>query len=56
MVNVPIIASGGAGSISDIQLALETVDAALLASLLHFNRLSIPLIKSELTDLKIRIN
>lgn len=34
-VDVPIIASGGAGSVEDIYQVLQYADAALLASLLH---------------------
>jgi cyclase len=48
-INIPVIASGGAGSIDHIIEALNVTDAALLASLLHFNILTIPEIKSKLT-------
>jgi len=46
-VPVPVIASGGAGSLDQIVTVLsETgVDAALVASLLHFGKTSIPEIK-----------
>ena len=47
-VRIPVIASGGAGSIDHIKDALLVADAALLASLLHFNKLSIPEIKDYL--------
>ncbi len=48
MVSIPVIASGGAGSLSDISDALSICDAALLASLLHFQTLSIKDIKSNM--------
>ncbi len=47
-VRIPVIASGGAGAIDHIKEALLVADAALLASLLHFNKLSIPEIKHYL--------
>jgi imidazole glycerol-phosphate synthase subunit HisF len=45
-VDIPVIASGGAGTIEHIIEALQVCDAALLASLLHFRELSIAQIKS----------
>ncbi len=47
-VNVPVIASGGAGTLEHITEALKVCDAALLASLLHFRELSIAQIKDYL--------
>ncbi|MBQ0101357.1 MAG: imidazole glycerol phosphate synthase subunit HisF [Firmicutes bacterium] len=50
-VNVPIIASGGAGSISDfIELfkALPKVDAGLAASVFHFGEVKISELKDEM--------
>ena len=49
-VSVPVIASGGAGSLAQIAEVLKNtrVDAALVASLLHFGKTSIPEIKSYL--------
>ena len=50
-VNVPVIASGGAGCIKDfIDLfqTLPTVDAGLAASIFHFGEVSIPELKQEL--------
>ncbi len=49
-VNVPIIASGGAGCVQDFAdvLTLGKADAALAASLFHDNQLSIPDLKSYL--------
>ncbi len=48
VVSVPVIASGGAGTIEHIAQALHVCDAALLASLLHFRELTIPEIKQAL--------
>ena len=49
-VNVPVIASGGAGSIEDIIEVFEktSCNAALLASILHYKNVSIKEIKTEL--------
>ncbi len=50
-VNVPVIASGGAGGIRDfVELftRLPTVDAGLAASIFHFGEVEIPELKKEL--------
>ncbi len=50
-VSVPVIASGGAGSISDfISLFQEVpeIDAGLAASVFHFGEIAIPELKKEL--------
>ncbi|MDR2660373.1 MAG: imidazole glycerol phosphate synthase subunit HisF [Spirochaetaceae bacterium] len=47
-VPVPVIASGGAGSLSQIAEAARIADAVLAASLLHFGRASITEIKDFL--------
>ena len=50
-VNVPVIASGGAGSIGDfvdLFKKLPTVDAGLAASVFHFGEIAIPDLKNEL--------
>ena len=50
-VNVPVIASGGAGSIEDFVTlfkVLPKVDAGLAASVFHFNEIAISDLKSEL--------
>ena len=52
-VSIPIIASGGAGSIEDfIQLfkALPAVDAGLAASVFHFGEVAIPDLKRALRE------
>ncbi|MFT5824347.1 MAG: cyclase [Crocinitomix sp.] len=55
IVDVPIIASGGAGSIKHFQEAFEIgfADAALAASVFHFNEIPIPKLKKELKKLNI---
>lgn len=49
-VAVPVIASGGAGSSSDVVdvLALGGAQAALLASMLHYGLVTIPQLKAEI--------
>ena len=50
-VNVPVIASGGAGKMEDFtQLfqTIPTIDAGLAASVFHFGEIAIPDLKREL--------
>lgn len=49
-VNVPVIASGGAGKINDVIDVFQKTDcsAALLASILHFKDVSVKQIKKEM--------
>ena len=50
-VNVPVIASGGAGDVqhfTDLFRAIPTIDAALAASVFHFGQIAIPDLKQEL--------
>ena len=56
-VNVPIIASGGAGKIDDFYEIFEkgNADAALAASLFHFGDLTIKEVKNYLTDKNIPV-
>ena len=52
-VNVPVIASGGAGCIEDFVTLFETlpkVDAGLAASIFHFGEVQIPDLKKALAD------
>lgn len=61
IVNVPVIASGGAGGIRDfVELfqALPTVDAGLAASIFHFGEVAIPDLKRELSKngINVRLN
>ncbi len=56
-VSVPVIASGGAGTLSDFVeiLTRGEADAALAASLFHFKELTIKQVKSYLRKRKIQI-
>ena len=51
-VNVPIIASGGAGSIEDFSSLFvnDCADAALAASVFHFGEIEIKVLKQELRN------
>mgnify|MGYP001233030247 CR=1 FL=1 len=55
LVSIPVIASGGAGNIDHIYDALTVSDAALLASLLHYNIVSLPEIKDHLKSRQLLI-
>lgn len=50
-VNIPIIASGGAGSVDDIAEVLTTgkADAALAASIFHYGEITIENLKRALS-------
>lgn len=52
ILTIPVIASGGAGSMADFYsaFALGKADAALAASLFHFKELEIPALKKFLAD------
>lgn len=56
-VSVPVIASGGAGSMQDFADVFQTgeADAALAASLFHFGDLTIPELKRYLSEQNISI-
>ncbi len=59
-VNVPVIASGGAGCIDDFTTLFKTlpkVDAGLAASIFHFGEVSISDLKNELkkNDIPVRL-
>ena len=56
-VNVPVIASGGAGAIQHFTDAFVTgkADAALAASVFHFNEINIKTLKEELKKNKINV-
>ena len=57
-VNVPVIASGGAGSMTDFVTlfkSLHRVDAGLAASIFHFGEVSIPELKQELLKNRITV-
>lgn len=53
LVNVPVIASGGAGSINhfvELFKAVPTIDAGLAASVFHFGEIAIKDLKKTLSD------
>ena len=53
VVNVPVIASGGAGGIQDFVTLFQTlpkVDAGLAASIFHFGEVEIPALKQRLAE------
>ena len=56
-VSIPIIASGGAGSVKDIAEVLTTgrADAALAASIFHFGEITVENLKRELKQLNIDV-
>jgi cyclase len=56
-VEIPVIASGGAGNCEHIYQALTAgkAEAALLASLLHYGQLSVSQIKAYLSDQQIPV-
>ncbi|MCH5216528.1 MAG: imidazole glycerol phosphate synthase subunit HisF [Muribaculaceae bacterium] len=49
-LSIPIIASGGAGSVNDFVevFQMAKIDAALAASLFHYGEIEIPILKQEL--------
>lgn len=51
-LNIPLIASGGAGKVADfVAVFQETgVDAALAASVFHFGQIAIPELKAKLSE------
>ncbi len=58
IVNVPVIASGGAGSIQDFVTLFKeipTIDAGLAASIFHFGEVSISNLKNQLKKEKINV-
>jgi cyclase len=56
-ISIPIIASGGAGSVKDIAdvLTVGRADAALAASIFHFGDISVGDLKQELKRLNIDV-
>lgn len=57
LVNIPIIASGGAGNMQDFADAFEkgNADAALAASVFHFGEIEIPELKQFLKQQNIQV-
>jgi len=56
-VNIPVIASGGAGRLDDFaQVFIQTgADAALAASVFHYNEIPIALVKKHLNEKKVEV-
>ena len=56
-LSVPVIASGGAGSVQDIVdvLTVGRADAALAASIFHYGEIPIPALKKALLDASIPV-
>lgn len=56
-VNIPVIASGGAGNKEDFKALFETTsaNAGLAASIFHYNEIPIPELKKYLNDNKINV-
>jgi len=59
-VNVPVIASGGAGSMQDFVTLFKkipNIDAGLAASVFHFGEIAVPDLKKELhkNDIRVRL-
>ena len=50
IVNVPVIASGGCGKLEDFKSALEVSDAALAASIFHYEESSVLNVKKYLKE------
>jgi cyclase len=50
-VDIPVIASGGAGSAADVAAALRVTDAALVASIVHENPLGLPGLRAAIQEL-----
>jgi len=58
-VSIPVVASGGAGSIDDfitLFQALPKIDAGLAASIFHFGLVKIPKLKQELYEKGINVH
>lgn len=57
ILSIPVIASGGAGSVEDIAQVLTDgrADAALAASIFHYGTIPIPVLKSELCKKNINV-
>lgn len=57
MLSIPVIASGGAGTIDHIARVLTygRADAALAASIFHYNQIPIPELKRELINRQINV-
>ena len=50
IVNVPVISSGGCGKMEDLWMALQVSDAALAASIFHYDETSVQNVKKYLKE------
>lgn len=57
MLSIPVIASGGAGSVADIAdvLTKGRADAALAASIFHYGEITIGDLKRQLKQMNINV-
>jgi len=57
MINIPVIASGGAGGVEHMHevLKIGNADAVLAASIFHFKELTVSDIKQQLNDKGVNI-
>lgn len=57
MLSIPVIASGGAGTVQHIAdvLTKGCADAALAASIFHYGEIPIPYLKQELNKMHIPV-
>ena len=57
MLSIPVIASGGAGSVQDIVdvLTIGRADAALAASIFHYGEIPIPVLKQALRAANVNV-
>ena len=57
LLSIPVVASGGAGSVQDIAevLTVGRADAALAASIFHYGEIPIPRLKRELHEMGIPV-
>jgi len=54
-INIPVIASGGAGSAAHVAAALEVADAALVASIVHENPAGLSGLRREIMNLGVAL-
>jgi imidazole glycerol-phosphate synthase subunit HisF len=56
-VTIPVIASGGMGSVKHLETVIRDgrADAAAMADVLHYNRLSLPAIRAAILDCGINV-
>ena len=57
MVNVPVIASGGCGSLKDFEVVFKEgrAEAALAASMFHYGKVTINEVKQYLNEKKVAV-